>query len=281
MPPMTNPLQPQADLHIHTIYSDSTFTPEQVIEAAKIKNLACVAVADHDNIDGYFPTLKAAEGTGIEVLPAVEFSSQLKKKTVHILGYGMDPHHAEMKTYLEGVKVKRASRMEEMISRLEKVGVKGITMEDVLKKSGAGSIGRPHLAEVIVERGYAKNSQAVFEKYLADTSPAHVPGVFDEPYPVIELITRAGGVAVLAHPMLTLVDERIPSFVEAGLGGIEAFYPNASDKISGFYQKLGRKHNLVITGGSDAHGANRPWTYIGKVTVGMDAVEELKQRFKR
>ncbi len=167
-----------------------------------------------------------------------------------------------------------------MISRLQRVGVKGITMEDVCAKSGIASIGRPHLAAVIVEKGFARNSQAVFEKYLSDSSPGYVPGVFEEPYPVIELIKRSGGVAVLAHPMLTLVDERIPSFVEAGMGGIEALYPNVSDKISGFYQKLGRKHGLIITGGSDAHGANRPWTHIGKVTVGMDVVEELRSKFR-
>ncbi len=109
---MTNPPELRADLHLHTIYSDSTFTPDQVIEGAKAKGLACVAVTDHDSIDGYFPTLKAAEGSGIDVLQGVEFSSQLKKKTIHILGYGVDPHNPELKNYLEGVKIKRASRME-------------------------------------------------------------------------------------------------------------------------------------------------------------------------
>lgn len=275
---MTTPIQPQADLHLHTIYSDSTFTPEQVIEGAKAKNLAGVAVTDHDTIEGYLPTLKAAEGTGIEVFPAVEFSSQLKKKTIHLLGYFVNPDDEGLKNYLEALKGKRFERMEEMIRRLTKIGLDGLTIADVAEKIGRASFGRPHLAQVLVEKGLAKNRQVAFEKYLSDESPGYVPGIFDEPHRVIELIRQSGGVAVLAHPMLTLVDERIPSFVEAGLGGIEAFYPNISDKISLFYQKIGRKHGLVITGGSDAHGSNRAWTHIGKVTVGMDVVGALRAK---
>lgn len=275
---MTHPTLPQADLHLHTIYSDSTLTPDEVIAAAKAKNLACLAVTDHDTLEGYLPTVKAAEGSGVSVIPAVEFSSQWKKKTVHILGYMLNDRDPDLLLYLEQMKVKRVGRIEEMIRRLEKLGVKGITLEDVSAKSGMASIGRPHLAQVIVEKGFAKNREAVFQKYLSDGSYAYVPGVFDEPYAVIERIRRAGGVAVLAHPMLTLVDERIPSFVEAGLGGIEALYPNISDKVSLFYQKLARKHGLIITGGSDAHGTNRAWSYIGKVSVGMDVVDALKER---
>ena len=275
---MTKNPQPRADLHLHTIYSDSTLTPQDVINAAKAKDLACVAVTDHDTIDGYVPTLQAAEGCGIEVLAAAEFSSQLKKKTVHILGYLLDPNHVGLQNYLVDLKQRRIARMEEMIARLRKNGMEGITLEEVRAKAGIASVGRPHLAEVMVEKGLVKDRQTVFEKYLSDGSAAHVTGVFDEPYHVIELIRQAGGVPVLAHPMLPLVDERIPSFVEAGLGGLEVFYPNASDKISLYYEKIARKHGLIITGGSDAHGENRGWTHIGKVTVGMDVVEELKAK---
>lgn len=278
---MTNNPQLRADLHLHTIYSDSTLTPQDVIEAAKAKGLACVAVTDHDTLDGYLPTLQAAEGSGIEVLPAAEFSSQLNKKTVHILGYLMDPGHAELKRYLADLKIRRETRMEEMIERLKTIGLDGITISDVAEKIGKASFGRPHLAQVLVEKGFAKNRQAAFEKYLSDTSPGYVSGIFDEPQRVIEIIRKSGGVAVLAHPMLTLVDERIPSFVEAGLGGLEASYPNISDKICLYYEKIARKHGLIITGGSDAHGDNRGWTHIGKITVGMDVVEALRAKSTR
>jgi len=265
-----------ADLHIHTHFSDSTSSPGEVVEQAHKNGLSCIAITDHDTIDGIHPTCKEAKKYSIEVIAGIELSSEINGKDVHILGYLFDykdKEFADKIKYMQGVRV---NRMREMIEKLKTLGIDNITLEEVCELTQSDSVGRPHLATVLKEKGWVTSIQMAFNKYLADGAPAFVPKFKQTPHEAIELIQKTGGIAVLAHPMLTKVDELIPSFVKAGLGGIEVYYPNITDAVMNFYKSLAKKHGLAVTGGSDAHGDAKQYTYVGKKTIPYELVKKLK-----
>ncbi len=193
-----------------------------------------------------------------------------------MLGYLFDCQNEEFTGRIKHIQSARITRMHEMIEKLKALGIDNITSEEVSVLTRSDSVGRPHLATLLREKGWVKTNQMAFNKYLADDAPAFVPKFKQTPHEAIELIQKAGGIAVLAHPMLTRVDELIPSFIEAGLGGLEVYYPCNSDKVTSYYEKLAKKHNLVTTGGSDAHGTVKKHTYIGKIKIPYDLVEKLK-----
>ena len=265
-----------ADLHIHTHFSDSTSSPQEVVEQAWKNGLNCIAIADHDTIDGIQPAIEAAQEYDIEVIAAIELSSEINGKDVHMLGYLFDCENQEFVSRIKHIQNVRVTRMQKMVEKLKALGVDDIIPEEVNELTRSDSVGRPHLATLLREKGWVKTNQMAFDKYLADDAPAFVPKFKQTPYEAIELIRKAGGIAVLAHPMLTRVDELIPSFVEAGLGGLEVYYPCSSDKVTRFYEELVKKYNLVATGGSDAHGAVKKHTYVGKIKIPYNLVEKLK-----
>jgi len=164
-----------------------------------------------------------------------------------------------------------------MIDKLKRMGIDNITPEEVCKLAHSNSVGRPHLATVLQEKGWVQSNQEAFNKYLADDAAAFVPKFKQSPAEAIQLIREAGGIAVLAHPMLTKVDELIPGFVEAGLGGIEVYYPNTKDAVIQFYESQAHKHSLIMTGGSDAHGTVKKHTYVGKIKIPYELVNKLKE----
>ncbi len=265
-----------ADLHIHTHFSDSTSSPQEVIEDAYKNDLNCIAIADHDTVDGIQPTIEAAKKYDIEVIPAIELSSEINGKDVHILGYLFDYKSPFLLKQLTQMQSTRFERMKEMIAKLKTLGVDNINIEEVCALAKSDAVGRPHLAAILLKKGWISNFKEAFNKYLADDAPAFAPKFKQTPQEAIQLIKEAGGVAVLAHPMLTCVDELIPSFVAAGLGGIEVLYPNTSPNVIDFYAGLAKKHNITITGGSDAHGSAKKHTYVGKIKIPYDLVEKLK-----
>jgi len=265
-----------ADLHIHTHFSDSTSSPQEVIEQAQENGLSCIAITDHDSIDGILPAIEAAEKYNIEVISGIELSSEIDGKDVHILGYCFDHKNKDFNDKIKHMQGARVERMKEMIEKLNTMGIDNITLEEVCDLAKSDSVGRPHLAKVLIEKGWVQNNKAAFNKYLADGACVYVPKFKQTPYEAIKLIQKAGGIAVLAHPMLTNVDELIPGFVEAGLGGIEVYYPNNTDNITCFYEGLTKKYQLVATGGSDAHGNMKKHTYVGKVKISYTLVEKLK-----
>ena len=265
-----------ADLHIHTHFSDSTSSPQEVVEQAHTNGLSCIAITDHDTIDGIQPTMEEAKKHDIEVISGIELSSEINRKDVHMLGYLFDYKDKEFADKIKHMQGVRVERMREMIEKLRALSIDNITLEEVCELAESDSVGRPHLAARLVEKGWVNNIQMAFNKYLADGAPVFVPKFKQSPNEAIALIQKAGGIAVLAHPMLTKVDELIPGFVRAGLGGIEAYYPNTTDTVMKFYEGLAKKHGLAVTGGSDAHGDAKKYTYIGKKTIPYELVEKLK-----
>ncbi len=267
-----------ADLHMHTFFSDGTSSPEEVVAEAMKANLAAIAITDHDVIDAIVPARRAAASLGLEVIAGIELSSEYEGKDIHILGYCVDldkgPLREKIELFLDG----RCDRMKQMIMNLRAVGIDGIDFDEIAQLTQSRAVGRAHLANVMVQKGHVASFREAFEKYLSEGKPGYAPKFKQTPFEVIDLIKQSGGVAVMAHPMLTMKDELIPQFVAAGLGGIEVYYPGCSPTVIGFYEKIARKHNLIATGGSDAHGKAKSYTYVGKATVPYDVVEQLKMK---
>ncbi len=270
-----------ADLHIHTFFSDSTASPAEVVDEAVRADLACIAVADHDTLDGIADTLAAAAPHGLEVISAVELSSDYKGKDIHILGYGFDCLDGPLVLRLKEMQAARVARMQQMLARLDELGMKDMRLEDVAGMTHSDSLGRLHLAKLLLERGHVRSLDQAFRQYLSEGASAYFPKFKQTPAEAIRLIRASGGVAVMAHPVLTQRDELIPELVKAGLGGLEAYYPNCFMDTVNRYLALAKKYDLVVTGGSDAHGASKTNTYIGKSRVPYHWVEKLKERTRR
>lgn len=269
-------MKKQADLHIHTHFSDSTQSPDEVVFYAKEQSLDCIAITDHDTLDGVVPTMEVAKKHGIEVISGIEISSAINGKDVHMLGYFISPDNKEFNERLDAMQNERGTRMGQMIEKLKEFGIDNIELDEVCALASSKSVGRPHLAQVMVEKGWVKDIKTAFDKYLANDAPACVDKFYQTPQEAIDMIQQAGGVAVLAHPMVTAVDELIPQLVKGGLKGIEVYYPTHSQNIMDYYLGIAKKHNLVVTGGSDAHGDAKKHTYVGKVKIDYQVVEDLR-----
>ncbi len=268
-----------ADLHIHTSFSDSTLSPREVVAEAKAQNLYCIAITDHDTVAGIQPAIDAAKDRGLEVIPGIELSCAMNGKDIHILGYCLDYQNQDFARKLAEIQDSRLERIKAMIKKLENLGVGRIDLNEViLPDAPPQSVGRPHLALALHKKGIVSSVKEAFDKYLADCAPAYVPKYKQTPAEGIAFIKQYGGVAVLAHPMVTNVDELIPGMVRAGLGGIEVVYPYASTITRDFYKKLAKKYHLLVTGGSDGHGKAKVNTFIGKERIPYEWVELLKRR---
>ena len=270
-----------ADLHLHTIFSDSTFSPVDIVREALAHRLACVAVTDHDTLDGVLPTQEAAHGFDLEILPGIELSCEWQEKDIHILAYLMDQGNERLTRQLARFREARVERIYKMVQKLQELGIRDITAEEVLRQAGSDSVGRPHLASLLVEKGVVHDMRTAFDRYLAEDRPAYVSKYKQTPFEAIELIHQAGGIAVLAHPVMTRVDELIAAFAEAGLDGLEVYYPHSTINIISHYEGIAAKHDMIMTGGSDAHGEDRSHAQIGYIQVPYELVEGMKKRAER
>jgi hypothetical protein len=270
-----------ADLHIHTYYSDGTMSPEEVVKAAADFGLSAISITDHDAIDGITPAMEAARTVGLEVISGVELSSDYQDKDIHILGYAFKLADSPLVLKLEGMQAARQERMKKMVAKLKELGLLDIEFEDVCAQTRSDAVGRLHLAKLLVAKGHVSSLDAAFNKYLGEGASAYFPKYQQTPQEAIKLIKDSGGVAVLAHPMLTQKDELIPSLVRAGMDGLEVYYPNCSTEITNFYLGIAAKHGLLVTGGSDAHGEAKMSTYIGKARMPYEQVEKLKEKASR
>jgi len=266
----------RADLHIHTHYSDSTSSPEEVIAQAREAGLSCIAITDHDTIDGIRPVRDAARGTDIEVIAGVELSTESGGKDVHILGYLFDDQNPALTKKLSAFQNARLERARQILEKLKSHGIDNISIEEVCSRSQSQAVGRPHIAALMVEKGWVKDIRKAFDKYLAEGQPGYVPKWKQTPSEALQLIREAGGVSVMAHPMITNKDALIPKLAEEGLDGLEVYYPNCPDNIRHYYEGIAGKLGLIMTGGSDAHGKAKNSTWLAKVTVPYTVVENLK-----
>ena len=247
-----------------------------MVEDAVKAGVSCIAITDHDIVEGVIPTMEAAQPYGIEVIAGVELSSEIEEIDIHILGYFIDynkgPLFDKLNIFLDG----RMERMKKMIMNLKTVGVNNIEFEEVCALTKSRAVGRAHLATLLVQKGWVSSFKGAFEKFIGPGCPGYASKVTQSPYEAIDLIRQSGGVAVMAHPMLTQKDELIAGFVKAGLKGLEVHYPNCTETILNYYEGLAKKYDLIATGGSDAHGKAKAYTYVGKKTVPYEVVERMK-----
>lgn len=265
-----------ADLHVHTTASDGTLSPAEVVDEAARIGLAAVGIADHDTVRGIGAALSRGKEVGLKVVPGVEINTDVGKDEVHVLGYFIDHLSSSLNAELDRLRNERESRAERIVERLNSIGV-NVSFDRVKQIAGSGAIGRPHIARAIVEAGFASNMNGAFGKYLVRGAPAYVARHKLTPYEAIDIIKNAGGVAVLAHPGIHSHDEIIPSLVDKGLNGIEAYHTDHTPAQTKHYIEIARRYRLLVTGGSDSHGPNNVKTVaIGSVTVSVEVVEELE-----
>jgi len=252
-------------------------SPQEVVEGTRAAGLNCISITDHDTFEGVLPTQLAAKEFDIEVIAGIEFSSEWEGKDIHILGYCMDLDSEALREPIKKMQKGRRMRIEQMIEKLKAQGINNIVPQEVFDLTQSDSVGRMHLATILKQKGWVSSIQQAFVKYIGEGCIAYVPKFKQTPQEIIALIRKARGVAVMAHPMLTLKDELIPGFVDAGLRGLEVYYPNCSQNIIQFYENIAKKHNLILTGGSDAHGKAKNNTSIGKMKISYELVERLKE----
>ncbi len=250
------------DLHLHSTASDGELTPEQVVEQAKHMGIDGIALSDHDTVAGVERAQAAGRRLGVAVVPAIELSAAFAGE-LHILGYGLDIHHADFAAFTRRQQLRRTQRNRRMIEALQQAGL-AVTEEDCRRLApGAGdNWGRSHMARALVEKGYCGDTKDAFNRYLGYGKSCYVPREKTPPPECIGLIHRCGGLAVLAHPGLIQVPEHqlfalIHSLKEQGLDGLEAYYPQHSGKQAAQYVRFARMLELYVTYGSDFHGPSR------------------------
>lgn len=276
------------DLHTHTIASDGTATPAELVRAAKEAGIAILAVTDHDTTAGVAPACEAAQAVGITLIAGVELSAEGAPGKCHLLALGIDPDHDELNATLAALAAARRARNVKIIARLQALGV-AITMDEVAAAAPPGAnIGRPHFAQVLVAKGIVPDTQSAFNRYLADSAAAYVDRESLSPAEAIALTHRAGGVCLLAHPgLVRLADHeteegRIRALTALGLDGVEAFYSGHTPAQEARFVRIAERLGLLTSGGSDFHGAHKPATPLGIVRDGTrltaDRVAPLLQR---
>ena len=246
------------DFHMHSIYSDGVKSPEGLLRHAIDCNLSMMALTDHDEING-IKALRTAQDQldpekTIKIINGCEFSADYKDKSIHILGYRFDETNKELRDFIEYFKSKREERIDEIIRRCNNAGY-FISKDELLKKFPKTQVyGRPHIGQLLIDGGYAKDINDVFKDILRKDSPCYVPKVkIEVPY-IIDIIHKAGGLAVMAHPKLVSSDEYVVEMLAYDFDGMEVYHTKHNDDDVKRYKALATKHNLFITGGSDYHG---------------------------
>jgi 3',5'-nucleoside bisphosphate phosphatase len=271
----------RADLHTHTTASDGLYSPEELVRAAEKAGLGAVAITDHDTVAGVDRAKKAGMQWGIEIIPGVEISSLAGGKEIHVLGYFPGEMDRGFVEKLQSLWEVRRKRNEMILEKLKELGIP-IQMDEVLAKkrgeSPEANVGRPHIAEVLVDKGVVTSIDEAFERFLGRGGAAYCTPRRISPEEAIRWISEAGGIPVLAHPGIYGDDKLVEGLIRGGLAGLEAYHPDHTPEMERRYEALAQKHRLIVTGGSDFHGERHGVPYhgpLGSRTVDLDRVEAL------
>ncbi|GIQ63098.1 phosphatase [Paenibacillus cisolokensis] len=259
----------RADLHIHTTASDGLHAPADIVRMAKEAGLAAIAVTDHDTMAGTEEAVEAGRRFGVEVVPGVEISTSAEGIDVHVLAYYPDWRNDEWLSRLAGLRDTRADRNARMIAKLRGLGIP-ITLEEVERKAGKlddpeKPVGRPHMAEVLVDKGIVGSVREAFDRYLAAGAAAYVNPPRIHPFEAVDWIREAGGTSVLAHPGLYGNDALVEEIVKYGVRGIEVFHSDHGEDEENRYAALAERYGLIFTGGSDFHGERESGAFHGPI----------------
>lgn len=264
-----------ADLHVHSHFSDGTFSPARLVQEAKEKGLGCISVTDHDTTDAVDPAI-AEGGADVEVLPGIELTAEANSQEVHILGYLIDHRDKDLLAMLARMQEARQKRIFAICEKLNALGLP-LEPEDVFRVAGFGSVGRLHVARAMVMKGYCATTGEAFFRFIGDKGPAYAGKFKMTPKEAVDWILRVRGIPVLAHPHTLGDPGLIPGFVKDGIMGLEAYYPEHSSSQTRQFTQIAGKYGLLITGGSDCHGAAKSEMGMGKVKLPYEYVEKLKE----
>jgi predicted metal-dependent phosphoesterase TrpH len=267
------------DLHMHSIFSDGTFTPEELVAEAVRQELTAVALTDHDTVKGVPRYLHAARTAGVRAIAGVELSTDFTAGSIHMLGYFVDRQSAALEARLQWIRDGRHERNLEILDKLKGLGIP-LSMEEVRGYAGDEVVGRPHFAQALVARGVVKDKRQAFDRYLARGKPGYARRPALPPDRAIEVIRQAGGVPVLAHPVTVDLDaaalrDLLVRLREAGLEGLEVWYPEHRHERQQELARLASDLGLVATGGSDFHGAATPDLIMGRGFGSLHVPDEI------
>lgn len=273
----------EADLHTHTTASDGTQRPAANVQMAFDAGLGAIAITDHDTVSGVAEALSAGRELGIEVVPGVEISTVANGQDIHVLGYYIDIHNEQFLQRLASLRDTRDTRNNMIIERLQQLGL-DITMAEVLReveniKSKGDTVGRPHIAAVLLNKGYVSSISEAFDRYLGTGAAAYANPPRIEPVTAIGWIQEAGGKAVLAHPGIYHDDALVEAIIHQGLDGIEVYHSDHTPEEEAKYLSLAQRSGLLITAGSDFHGERGGVVFhapIGSRRIGIDVLQSLK-----
>lgn len=271
---------PGPDLHVHSTASDGALTPAELVARAEQLGIPAIAITDHDTVDGLQAALEASATATVRVIPGVELSAAVGRSAVHILGYHVDPTRPGLLRTLEILRSTRIERAGRIVAALRADGI-DISLPSVLDLADGGAVGRAHIAQLLVDTGHAASIQTAFREMLGSGAPYYVPKPVSPAADIVALIEGAGGVAVLAHPGLSMADALIPQLVDAGIVGLEAFHGthSAADRVR--YTQMAAEHDLVVTGGSDFHGRGHEGGDLGSADVPIESVSALDEAWSR
>jgi len=256
-------------------------TPEELVEEARTLGLAAVGITDHDAVGGIDRAMVAGKKLGVEIVPGVEMSCSTAGSDVHVLGYYVDHHDAELLEFLYLVQSKRIERAQRMVDKLVELGI-SVRMERVRELATGAAIGRPHVAQALVEAKAVQSVDEAFSRYIGYDGPAYFPKMQLSPREAVDFIHKHGGVAVVAHPANYHQDSVLYSAIEAGVDGVEVWHPDHQQRNVDHYRELAQKNGLLMTGGSDCHGGRkRGRVFLGMVAIPYKYLAALKRRQAR
>jgi 3',5'-nucleoside bisphosphate phosphatase len=270
----------KVDLHIHTTYSDGSYTPGQVVRMAKNAGLDIISITDHDSLNGLPEAIETAKEFGIEVIPGVEISSDMGDREVHILAYFVEQDNSELERYLSFFREERIKRADRIVKRLRSLGL-SITLDDVMDIAQNCAVGRPHIAQAMLAKNLVSSYFEAFNKYIGNGGPAYERKVHISPTSAFKIINDAGGLSFIAHPGY-MPETVIKDLIEAGVDGIEVLHPSHSHQQVRFYRGIVNEYFLLESGGSDFHGGKRDdEKNLGNYSVRFSALDEMRSRLHR
>jgi predicted metal-dependent phosphoesterase TrpH len=277
---MAEDFEARADLHLHSKFSDGEDEPAELVRKASRKGLSVISIADHDTIEGVSEAVRAGEEFQVEVIPAVELSTMFHNLDIHILGYLIDMENQRFNQALDRFARARRVRAEKMVKNLRAQGL-SIDFADVEMLAGKGTIGRPHVALALIKRGVVRSFDEAFYNYIGTHCPAYVRKYELKPKEAIDLIHDAGGLAILAHPLVGRQGEaEIMELLDSGLDGMEFRHPRQSPEDSEKIRRIAEARGILITGGSDYHGEKRGPCTLGESTVPVRYVQALREALR-
>lgn len=281
--PMTQPDKPsltlrRADCHCHTTFSDGSLDVVTLLNHAKEKQLDGLSITDHDTIEAYHDALPLAKALSLPLVSGIEISTEHRRTSIHVLGYAFDLSHPDLQAFCQRLQQDRDNRNYQILERLSKLKMP-IDANELTTHFGQGSIGRPHIAKLMVMKGYVKSIKQAFSRYLGDKGRCYISGYQGDVEGAIEVIHRAGGYAVLAHPHYIRPARILPELLEMPFDGIEVYYGHLSLKQEQPWIEIAKKKNWLMTGGSDFHGEKKAFHTLGCSWTPEETFQLFTKRF--